>query len=64
MSAMADHATPPETIEVDDATVVCDGGTLGHPRVYISLEGDGEAACPYCDQRFVRKPGAGAAAGH
>ena len=70
---MADEAKPPETIpettipetiEVDDATVACDGGALGHPRVYLDLAGSGAATCPYCDQRFVLKPGAGAATGH
>ena len=65
---MTDQAKPPEnipeTIEVDDATVACDGGRLGHPRVYLDLAGSGEATCPYCDQRFVRKPGAAAASGH
>jgi uncharacterized Zn-finger protein len=24
-----------------------------HPRVYLPLEDDGEAACPYCGARFV-----------
>ena len=68
MSAMTDQAKPPETIpetiEVDDATVACDGGTLGHPRVYLDLAGNGQATCPYCDQRFTLKPTAATPTGH
>jgi len=62
---MTDHSQPPETIEVEEINVACDGGggALGHPRVYLSLEGKGEVECPYCDRRFVLKAGA-AAAGH
>ncbi len=26
-----------------------------HPRVYLSVEKDGEAACPYCGTRYVLK---------
>jgi len=55
---------PPETIEVDTATVACDGGgALGHPRVYIDLRKDGSGECGYCDRRFVLRKGA-RAAGH
>ena len=51
---------PPETVEVDDASVACDGGdgALGHPRVYLSLTGTGRVECPYCDRLFVRAAGA------
>lgn len=44
---------PPETLFVEDQTVACDGGDLGHPRVYLNLEGKGEVDCPYCGRRFV-----------
>jgi uncharacterized Zn-finger protein len=54
---MADHTAPPETVEVEEATVACDGGPLGHPRVFLSLEPAGHVDCPYCDRRFVLKPG-------
>jgi uncharacterized Zn-finger protein len=48
---------PPETIEVGDVVVACDGGgPLGHPRVFINLV-DGVGECGYCDRRFVLKPG-------
>ena len=58
----------PETITVDTQTVACEGsgGALGHPRVYLSLEGKGEVECPYCDRRYVLRVTARAApsAGH
>jgi len=56
---------PPETVEVEDEVVSCDGGgALGHPRVWLNMEGKGEIDCPYCDRRFVLRPGARAAAAH
>ena len=40
----------------DDLPVHCpmDNGTLwnSHPRVYIPVEEDGEAVCPYCGARY------------
>lgn len=56
---------PPETVEVDVIDVSCDGGggALGHPKVYLTLE-DGAVECPYCDKKFVLKPGAKPAAAH
>jgi len=58
--AASNFLTPPEIIAVDDVTVACDGpgGALGHPRVYLTLEGKGEAQCPYCDRKYVLKAGA------
>ena len=57
---------PPEIIEVDSEVVACDGGKgpLGHPRVFLNMEGRGEIDCPYCGRRFVLKPGAAAGAAH
>ena len=52
---------PPETIEVETRVVACDGGNaaLGHPRVYLNMGDDAFVECPYCDRRFVLKPGVG-----
>jgi NADH dehydrogenase (ubiquinone) Fe-S protein 6 len=52
---------PPETMEVETEIVACDGdgGALGHPRVFLNMEGRGQVDCPYCDRRFVLKAGAG-----
>jgi uncharacterized Zn-finger protein len=46
---------PVETITVDSEVLPCDGGCgpLGHPRVYLNMEGRGEIDCPYCGRRFV-----------
>ena len=56
---------PPEVIEVEEATISCDGGgALGHPRVYLNLGDDGRVDCPYCDRQFVLKLGAAASSAH
>ena len=51
---------PPEIIHVDDEVVACDGGNgpLGHPRVFLNMEGKGQIDCPYCGRRFILKEGA------
>ncbi|PPR10823.1 MAG: hypothetical protein CFH41_01399 [Alphaproteobacteria bacterium MarineAlpha11_Bin1] len=48
----------PEIVEVETVNVSCDGGggTLGHPKVYLTLV-DGQVECPYCDARFILKSG-------
>jgi uncharacterized Zn-finger protein len=51
-------ALPPETFYVDDRTVACDGGPLGHPRVFLFIE-DHAVVCPYCSRVYVLKEGAG-----
>jgi len=50
----------PEVIEVDDTRVACDGGggALGHPKVYLEMGEEDFVECPYCDRRFVLRPGA------
>ena len=57
---------PPEVVEVDSEIVACegDGGALGHPRVFLNMEGKGQIDCPYCDRRFVLRVGAKASGGH
>ncbi|MCH7944061.1 MAG: zinc-finger domain-containing protein [Proteobacteria bacterium] len=42
----------PETIATDSPEVRCDGGALGHPRVYLRIGDAGWVECPYCDCRF------------
>ncbi len=62
---MAQTPEPPETIEVVTRDVACDGGGggLGHPKVYLTLEG-GRVECPYCDRMFILQQSAKPAAGH
>ncbi|MDE3115052.1 MAG: zinc-finger domain-containing protein [Pseudomonadota bacterium] len=59
MSVQA-SAEAPETIEVDETRVACDGGggALGHPRVYLEMGDENYVECPYCDRRFVLRHGA------
>lgn len=50
---------PPETIRVNSPRVTCDGAgkdiptTLGHPRVWLEIDGKGWVDCGYCDRRFI-----------
>ena len=53
---------PAETIYTSDTVVACDGGKLGHPRVYLHMDASGEVVCPYCSRRFVLKSRSGEAA--
>ena len=62
---MTNPLEPPETVETDREVVSCDGdGALGHPRVWLNMEGKGQIDCPYCDRRFILRRGARAAARH
>ena len=56
----------PETIEVETEVVACDGGggALGHPKVYLNMEGRRWVECGYCDRRYVLKAGARSGGGH
>lgn len=49
----------PETIEVESRRIACDGGPLGHPRVWLSIGEEGFVECGYCDRKYVLKAGAG-----
>ncbi len=42
-------------IEVNTHVVACDGGggALGHPRVFINLDGPEPRECIYCQQKYV-----------
>ncbi|MHA1563917.1 MAG: zinc-finger domain-containing protein [Alphaproteobacteria bacterium] len=62
-------ANPPETTSqttyTTQTTVACDGGELGHPRVFLNLGHEKQVDCPYCGHRFVRQADPQAAsAGH
>ncbi len=38
-----------------DSRVACDGGkTSGHPKIWLTLVGEGQATCPYCSCHFVK----------
>lgn len=49
----------PETITVTKKTVACDGGegALGHPRVYLTMDENGQVVCPYCDRLYILQGG-------
>lgn len=53
------------TIEVESLKIACDGGTLGHPRVFLTIKPEvRETVCPYCSLHYVLKQGARPLAGH
>lgn len=55
----------PETETVTSTRVACDGGSGGHPRVWLTIPSDrGWVECPYCDKRFVLAEGAAGGHGH
>lgn len=66
----ATNRPAPETVEVTERRIACDGGKsssptaslregTGHPRVYLTIGEDGFVDCSYCDRRFVLAAGAG-----
>lgn len=45
-----------ETEIVEKTRIYCDGGTLGHPRVWYTIDpGVGYVICGYCDKCYVLK---------
>lgn len=48
-----------ETVIVTTDSVGCDGGggQLGHPMVFLRLNAQGKAVCPYCSRQFVLADG-------
>jgi uncharacterized Zn-finger protein len=45
-----------QTVFTTETRVACNGngGTLGHPQVWLTLGGDGQVTCPYCSRDFVK----------
>ena len=54
----------PEVIPTATAEVNCDGGPMGHPRVYLRIGDEGWVECPYCDRRFELSADAAPAGSH
>ena len=46
-----------EPVVVSEKEIMCDGSvdgkTLGHPRVYLSIQKDDRIECTYCGKVFV-----------
>ena len=57
LTTKADSVTIPEAPEteiVHTRRMACDGGALGHPRVWLAIEPEtGEVECPSCDKKFI-----------
>jgi len=61
------NGTPETTkaIEVHSLKIACDGGTLGHPRVFLTIRPEvRETVCPYCSLHYILKQGANPVAAH
>ena len=43
-------------IVTNQLRVACNGGggTLGHPKIFLTLGNDGRVTCPYCSCEFVK----------
>lgn len=48
--------TPDDVLLVLTRTPACDGGALGHPRIWLRMEQD-EVVCPYCSRTYRLAPG-------
>ena len=46
-------------IVTNQLRVACNGGggTLGHPKIFLTLGNDGGVTCPYCSREFVKPTG-------
>ena len=52
-----EERTPSErTLSTNQSRVACDGGggSLGHPRIWLTFGQDGIVICPYCSREFIR----------
>ena len=43
-----------ETV-VSESRVSCDGGLMGHPKIYLSIDEHEITTCPYCSHKFLKQ---------
>lgn len=60
---MTEKQEKPEINRVRETRIACDGGAevapaLGHPKVWLQIDGSGAVTCGYCDRRFILIGGA------
>jgi uncharacterized Zn-finger protein len=48
------HIPSEEPTFVESERIACDGGALGHPRVFLTLPVQGDLSCPYCGKTYAR----------
>ncbi|MBI5122121.1 MAG: zinc-finger domain-containing protein [Rhodospirillales bacterium] len=55
-----------DVVTVETGIVGCDGGegALGHPLVFLKIEANRQAECPYCGRLFRLKDGVSPDGGH
>ena len=50
------HRTENEQlVTVKSKSVSCDGGSSGHPNIYLKIGEEERAVCPYCGRVFMLK---------
>jgi uncharacterized Zn-finger protein len=42
-----------QLVVVKSKSVNCDGGSSGHPNIYLKISEDEKAVCPYCSRVFM-----------
>ena len=50
-----DRAENEQPIVVKSKTVNCDGGSSGHPNIYLKIGEEKKVVCPYCSRVFMLK---------
>ena len=45
-----------KNFSMNQSRVACDGGggSLGHPRIWLTFGPDAIVTCPYCSRKFIR----------
>jgi uncharacterized Zn-finger protein len=48
-----DETENEQLVVVKCKTVNCDGGSSGHPNIYLKIDEDEKVVCPYCSRVFM-----------
>ena len=52
---LKDFGKNKDEIWVKENRISCDGGTLVHPKVYLTVDSINITVCPYCSLKFLKK---------
>jgi uncharacterized Zn-finger protein len=50
-----DRTENEQLVTVKSKSVNCDGGSSGHPNIYLKIGEEKKAVCPYCSRVFMLK---------
>ena len=48
-----DETKKEQLVVVKSKSVNCDGGSSGHPNIYLKIGEDKKVVCPYCSRVFM-----------